>query len=260
MKRVLIPLLILTGDAGAQSIRPALEQTFASCGLTLTRSAHLDRVAQAYTRHGAVKPSAAEAGYAYQQMQGLRVNGQPGAFLQAVRERCGTYQGLIAYGLAPHGRGYALVVADPKIPPGLRGAAAEGRQLLAATNAARARGANCGGVRSPPAPPLIWDDRLFAAAQLYAQRLATLNFTGHVDPYTGSAPENRAAQAGFRGGVGENLQHGGNTAELAVARLLTSPGHCRNMLDPAWQVMGGAYWASEQSNHGIHWVQLFGRP
>ncbi|WP_425387399.1 CAP domain-containing protein [Deinococcus murrayi] len=42
--------------------------------------------------------------------------------------------------------------------------------------------------------------------------------------------------------------------------LLTSPGHCKNMLNPRWTVMGGAYAASETSNYGIHWVQHFGRP
>lgn len=64
---------------------------------------------------------------------------------------------------------------------------------------------------------------------------------------------------GFEGMTGENLQHGGNTPLLAVQSLLTSPGHCRNMLDPQWTVLGGAYWASENSAYGIHWVQLFGR-
>lgn len=111
----------------------------------------------------------------------------------------------------------------------------------------------------PPAPPLTWDDRLFAAAQLYAQRLATLNFTGHIDPYSGTDPQTRAQAVGFRGSTGENLQHGANTALLAVQSLLQSPRHCENMLDPRWTVMGGAYGASESSRYGIHWVQLFGR-
>ncbi|WP_264776988.1 CAP domain-containing protein [Deinococcus aetherius] len=258
--------LLLTGVAHSQAgpppgVRTALEGTFSRCGLHLVRSAHLDRVAAAYARLGTVKQAAAVAGYAYQKMQGLRMNGPLSFIVQSVGERCVEFREaqLIAYGVAPYGRGYALIVADPRIPPNLRGPSTEGKALLNATNAVRAKGADCGGKWMPPAPPLAWDDRLFAAAQLYAQRLATLNFTGHIDPYTGQGPQDRAQRVGFRGAVGENLQHGRNTALLAVQSLVTSPGHCENMLDPRWTVMGGSYWASENSNYGIHWVQLFGR-
>lgn len=259
--------LLLIGEGHAQAapanaVRPTLEATFGQCGLTLTRSAHLDRVATAYARLGSVKQAAAEAGYAYQQMQGMRLPVPLPTIVQAIRQRCAVLRegNLIAYGLAPYGQGYALIMADPKIPPNLRGSSAEGKALLAATNVARARGANCGGRWMPPAPPLAWDDRLFAAAQLYTQRMAALNFTGHIDPYTGTDPQARSQAVGFQGTAGENLQHGANSAVLAVQSLLQSPGHCMNMLDPRWKVMGGAYAASEQSSFGIHWSQLFGTP
>lgn len=256
---VLITSALMTrGDA--QSIRAPVEAAFQGCGLRLARDPQLDRMAAAYARLGKVRLAAAEVRYAYQKAQGIRVDGDLPYVLSSIRSHCNDFQELIAYGIAPFGRGHAIVVADPKIPPGLQGASTEGKKLLAATNAARARGAKCGGKPIPPAPALAWDDRLFAAAQVYAQRMAKLNFTGHVDPYTGADVGARVQQAGFRGSVGENLQHGGNTAELAVQRLLTSPGHCMNLMDPGWTVMGGAYAAAETSDYGIHWVQLFGRP
>lgn len=130
--------LLLLGSAPAQSrlpsssptaVRAALERTFAGCGLSLTRSAHLDRVALAYARLGTVKQAAAEAGYAYQQMQGVRMPCPLPSTVQAVQQRCAVFreEGLIAYGIAPYGQGSALIVADPKIPPNLRGPSAEGK-------------------------------------------------------------------------------------------------------------------------------------
>lgn len=261
--RIALLLLAFLGvsQASAQfTFEPALQRLLASCGATPQRMAILDRVAGVYAQTGSVKQSAQAVGYAYQNIQGLRANGNAAFILGGVKGLCGKLNGLIGYGLAPYGQGLVIIVADPKIPPGLSGASVEGKRLLAATNAARARGANCGGKYYPPVAPLAWDDRLFASAQRYAQRQVLLNFTGHVDPFDGADLAARVHAVNFRGSYGENLAHGQNTAELAVKSLLTSPGHCANMMDPGWTVMGGAYAASDTSNQGITWVQNFGRP
>lgn len=260
--RVVLPTLVLLSvtAASAPSIELSLQRVLTSCGAAPKRMAVLDRVAEVYAQTGSVKRSAQAVGYAYQNIQGLRANGDAAFVIGGLRGICGKLGGLIAYGLAPYGRGLSIVVADPKTPPGLGSAHAEGFRLLAATNAARARGATCGGKFYPPAPPLLWDDRLFAAAQRYAQRQAALNFIGHVDPYDGADLAARVHAVNFYGGYGENLSHGPNTPELAVKSLLSSPGHCANLMDPGWTVMGGAFATSDASDYGIYWVQNFGRP
>jgi len=261
MRTPLLALAFLAASsASAQSIEPSLQRALTACGATPKRTAILDRVAAVYAQTGSVRQSSQAVGYTYQNMQGLRANGDAAFVLSSLKGICGKLSGLIAYGLAPYGQGLAIIVADPKTPPGLQGASAEGKRLLAATNAARARGANCGGKSYPPAPPLAWDDRLFASAQRYAQRQMALNFTGHVDPYDGADLSARVHAVGFFGSYGENLSHGPNTAALAVKSLLTSPGHCANLMHPDWTVMGGAYATSDTSNQGITWVQNFGRP
>lgn len=253
MRRIILLILSLVGATSAQS----LDGPLAKCGVRLKHSSALDRVATIYGVLGAIKPAAQQAGYAYQNIQGVRIMSPD---LPAwLTKNCGVVEGTLEYGIAPMSDGrVAFVAADPKTPPGLVDEKQQGQLVLAHTNAARAKGATCGGVSYPPAPPLVWNDRLFAAAQVHARRLAELDFRGHVDPYDGTDPAARAKRAGYVGCVGENAGYGSNTAELVVRGWLESPGHCANLMNPVWREMGASVHTSDTSKYGVSWVQVFG--
>ena len=86
-------------------------------------------------------------------------------------------------------------------------------------------------------PPCEADARLGAVAQAYAERMATQHFFAHVSP-DGDALPDRLEQAGYAYQTsGENL--GMASGPLAAhAAIEESPGHRKNLLDPAFERVG----------------------
>jgi uncharacterized protein YkwD len=111
-------------------------------------------------------------------------------------------------------------------------------RLLARVNALRAGG----GVAAVQA-----DGRLDAIAQAYAERMATQHFFAHVSP-DGDALPDRLEQAGYAySASGENL--GMAASPLAAhAAIEESPGHRKNLLDPAFERVG--FGLARQSRDG----------
>ena len=101
-------------------------------------------------------------------------------------------------------------------------------RLLARVNALRA----AAGVAAVDVDP-----RLDAIAQAYADRMATQRFFAHVSP-DGDALPDRLEQAGYPyQASGENL--GMASGPLAAhAAIEESPGHRKNLLDPAFERVG----------------------
>ena len=132
--------------------------------------------------------------------------------------------------------------------------------LLDLTNAARRQGQRCGDEQLPGAPPLRWNERLAAAAQTHLNDLIRLNFRGHVNPVTGSAPPERARAAGYPGLlVGENATYDATTPEDALHLLLGTPDHCR-VTNPDWRDFGAALGnGTPGTTFTTYWVQDFGR-
>jgi uncharacterized protein YkwD len=48
------------------------------------------------------------------------------------------------------------------------------------------------------------------------------------------------------------------TADAAVQGWIKSPGHCANIMSPAYTEMGAAFVVNAQSSMGIYWAQVFG--
>ena len=48
--------------------------------------------------------------------------------------------------------------------------------------------------------------------------------------------------------------------EDAVAGWIKSPGHCANLMNPAFAEMGVAFAIDAASDMGIYWAQAFGTP
>lgn len=142
-----------------------------------------------------------------------------------------------------------LLLSTAPTPPD----AAFAREMLAAVNALRARGCTCGDTRMAPAPPVRWNAQLAQAAQGHAADLLAHRTLGHVGS-DGSTLSERVRRSGYRGGsMGENAAWGYRSIPAVVEGWRTSPGHCRNMMNPVYREMGAG-----QAN--THWVQVFARP
>jgi uncharacterized protein YkwD len=122
-----------------------------------------------------------------------------------------------------------------------------------------------------PAPPLKLSRPLCRAAQAYATHLATHNRWGHCADRT---PRERTRAVGYHAYGGENVAAGrsvnlealvdpARAARLFVLRLAVNEGvpgvgHRRNMLYPAYRVVGIGYAAEPRSTYLNYTVQDFG--
>ena len=125
--------------------------------------------------------------------------------------------------------------------------------MLSAVNAMRAEGRYCGKDWFGPAAPLQWDGRLGAAAQMHSHDMSTNGYFNHVGS-DGSRVGERVSREGYRWRrVGENIARYQQTIDEVVSDWAESPGHCANLMYPAFAEFG----AAEQDRH---WTQVFGRP
>ncbi len=121
------------------------------------------------------------------------------------------------------------------------------REVFILTNTVR-RDPHCG---YPPAPQLTWSEALAHSAQLHAEDMARQHYFSH-DSLDGRTPSQRMAAAGFTGTLrGENIAEGQTTAQQVIDGWVSSPGHCKNLMNPSYKYLGVGYSAG-------YWVQNFG--
>lgn len=84
--------------------------------------------------------------------------------------------------------------------------------------------------------PLYIDENLNLIAQAHAEDMMKNNYFSHTD-LSGGSPQDRAAKAGFKGMIGENLA---NSYSLTEAHLMLerSAAHLSNTVRPSWMRMG----------------------
>lgn len=155
---------------------------------------------------------------------------------------------------------WRLVLARPVLDAQLGDGRSASQALLAQVNAARAKPRLCGRQRFAAARPLTWNTALGTAAQKHSRTMANSNYFAHRDP-DGDMPADRARDAGYRGRkIGENIAAGQGSPSKAMAGWLASPGHCANLMNPAFTQVGAAYAANSRSDEGVYWTMLFGAP
>ena len=106
--------------------------------------------------------------------------------------------------------------------------------------------------------PLSYQPQLAADAQQYADFLAAHNALDHTAD--GRTLDARADAAGYTTwtALGENLAGGYDTFDEALAAWLASPGHRKNIMNPAFTETGvGCAW-NANSSYGTFFVQEFG--
>lgn len=134
--------------------------------------------------------------------------------------------------------------------------------VMARVNQWRARGATCGEHGSfGPAPAMSWDERLVTAAANHSRDMAAANFFSH----TGSGGSNvgqRVTAAGYAWStVGENIAAGYTSVATVVDGWMASPGHCANLMNPAFQHVGVACVpGSAATTYQTYWTMDLARP
>lgn len=147
----------------------------------------------------------------------------------------------------------AFKFSSPCDVPGLREA------VLQQVNAARARGANCGGQSFGAARPVSWNDQLTTAATGHSKDMAERNYFEHASP-EGRGVSQRASASQYNWkSVGENLAAGDTTVNDVVRGWMQSPDHCTNIMEPAFADMGVACMQRPGTQYGTYWTMVLGR-
>ena len=124
----------------------------------------------------------------------------------------------------------------------------------------RSRGYDCGDSGDfGPAAQLAWNPVLAETAADHSRDMAQNDFFSHTGSDGGNV-SSRVEQRGYEwSAVGENLAEatpGHFTPRSVVEGWLTSPGHCANIMRPAFREIG----AAKVTRNLEYWTQVFGTP
>ena len=132
-------------------------------------------------------------------------------------------------------------------------------EVLEESNRFRAQGASCGGAPFGPAPPLTMDPALRAAARGHSAEMGAQGFFSHDSPDGRTFMDRINAEAySGRGPWAENIAAGYTSAAAVVQGWIDSPGHCRNLMNPALRELGAGYAFDATSPYRHYWTQVFG--
>ena len=125
-------------------------------------------------------------------------------------------------------------------------------EVLRLANLRRKAGASCGTIAYVPAPPLTMSPALRCAARLHSKDMSDRGYFMHTTP-EGITFSTRIDRAGYVWRtVGENIASGYTSPQAVVDGWMGSPGHCKNIMNPAFTQIGvGMYGA-------YVWTQDFG--
>lgn len=108
--------------------------------------------------------------------------------------------------------------------------------------------------------PVRFSTELNAAALAHTRRQASDGAMYHTDPRDGSSPGDRITRTGYEFSTwAENVAVGYATPAAVMNGWMTSAGHCKNILNPAFTEIGvGFVTGGERYNQ--FWTQVFARP
>lgn len=131
-------------------------------------------------------------------------------------------------------------------------------EILDLINQARSQGRNCGDTYFPAVNPLTWNSQLYQAARKHTEDMVTHNFFSHTGS-DGSNAGDRILAAGYSWYTyRENIAAGYFSAQEVVSGWLSSPGHCRNIMNSSVTNMGAA--KATGGSYGMYWTQVFASP
>jgi len=145
---------------------------------------------------------------------------------------------------------------------------------LTAINNARSEARTCGDYGDFPAvSPVTWNEKLYRTAYEHSQDMANTNTFSHAGsnteydwsrtPEEPSDMQERLDSHGYIwDAISENIAAGTSmdTAQKAINIWLTSPGHCKNIMDPNMSEVGMAKVTNNSSTYHNYWTQNFAKP
>jgi uncharacterized protein YkwD len=136
-------------------------------------------------------------------------------------------------------------------------------EVLKLVNENRAKGWNCDTEgQFPAAGPLTMEPTLRCSARLHSKDMADMMYFSHDAP-DGQDPGARMTEAGYVGRTwGENIAKGQTTPAQVVQGWMDSDGHCSNIMNATFNLIGVGYFAGTSSNprfnSELYWTQNFG--
>jgi uncharacterized protein YkwD len=126
-------------------------------------------------------------------------------------------------------------------------------KLLTLVNKARQSGRFCGKKWYPATDKVTWDDRLEKAAKEHSEDMNNQNLLSHKGSNGLYVDDRLYSQSYFWKACGENVAYGMLYENQVMEEWLKSPGHCANIMNPAYTEMG--VWLT-----GLYWTQVLAQP
>jgi len=126
-------------------------------------------------------------------------------------------------------------------------------KMLNLVNKARQSGQYCGKTWHAPAKKLKWNEQLEVAAKQHSLDMNDNKFFSHKGSDGKFVDERLYRQHYFWKACGENVAYGTLYEDEVMKEWLNSPGHCENIMNPAYSEIGA--WLT-----GIYWTQVFATP
>ena len=134
--------------------------------------------------------------------------------------------------------------------PGVVGSGLDKNKMLDLINQLRTAGCKCGFTNMPKVQPLIWNDSLEVAALNHSTDMSQKKYFSHINKEN-LDPGDRLDKLQFRwSAFGENIAKGQSTEEQVMDSWRKSTGHCKNMMNPSFTLVGVA-----RVNN--YWTQVF---
>jgi uncharacterized protein YkwD len=126
-------------------------------------------------------------------------------------------------------------------------------KILNLVNKARQNGHYCGKKWYPAVTRLSWNESLEKAARQHSEDMFNKNYFSHKGSNGGYVDDRLYAQHYFWTSCGENVAYGMLYEDEVIEEWLNSPGHCANIMNPAYTQMGA--WVT-----GLYWTQVLAKP
>lgn len=133
-------------------------------------------------------------------------------------------------------------------------------RLIDLVNSARGTSRTCGDTEFPAVGPVVWSERIEAAAFKHSSDMAGRNVLSHTGA-AGSDVGTRLSSEGYRWRLAaENIASGYSSPEGVVQGWLASEGHCVTIMNSGYTEMGGSSVDSSGEKPVRYWTQVFARP
>lgn len=132
-----------------------------------------------------------------------------------------------------------LILNNPEVIINIRDTTINKAEVLKAVNALRTNGCNCGDKTMNSVPILKWNNELEKTAFAHAKDMFVRSYFSHDSPENEDHGD-RLRRQGFQASSGENIAKGQAKGVDAYKAWEKSPGHCHNMMNPAYIYIGVA--------------------